>query len=59
LSGRREELEKLLTDPATYQDSALARRLNLELAGLTREGQALEEQWEEAMVRLEGLTLEP
>jgi len=55
LAGRRLELEKLLADPATYQDSALVRRLNLELAGLAREGQALEAGWEEALTRLETL----
>jgi ATP-binding cassette subfamily F protein 3 len=55
LAGRRQELEKLLADPATYQDGGLARRLNLELADLAREGRALETRWEEALTRLEEL----
>jgi ATP-binding cassette subfamily F protein 3 len=53
LENRRRELAKLLADPDTYRDGAAARQLNLELAGLAREGQALEAQWEEAMARLE------
>jgi ATP-binding cassette subfamily F protein 3 len=55
LADRRQDLEKLLADPATYQDSALVRRLNLELAELTRENQSLEARWEEALTRLEEL----
>jgi ATP-binding cassette subfamily F protein 3 len=51
-AGRRRELEKLLADPATYQDGARARQLNLELAELAREDRALEAQWEEALARL-------
>ena len=51
LAGRRQELEKLLADPATYQDGARARQLNLELAGLDRESRALEAQWEDAVTK--------
>jgi hypothetical protein len=58
LAGRRLELEKILADPATYQDGAKVRQLNLELAGLAREGQALEAQWEEALVLLQGFSPE-
>ncbi|MCL2029070.1 MAG: ABC-F family ATP-binding cassette domain-containing protein [Deltaproteobacteria bacterium] len=55
LAGRRRDLEKTLADPATYQDGALVRRLNLELAELDREGRNLEARWEEAMTHLEEL----
>jgi ATP-binding cassette subfamily F protein 3 len=55
LTGRRQEMENLLADPATYQDGDRARQLNLELADLARESQALEAAWEEALARLEEL----
>ena len=55
LAGRRRELEKLLADPATYQESALARQLGMELADLEREGRTLEAKWEEALAQLDAL----
>ncbi len=55
INGRKSELERLLADPATYQDGVRARELNLELQALTEEAQAVERKWEEAMLALEEL----
>jgi len=55
INGRKGEVEKLLADPATYQNGDLARDLNLEFQALADEALAVEKSWEEAMLALEEL----
>ncbi|UQZ88256.1 ABC transporter ATP-binding protein [Deltaproteobacteria bacterium Smac51] len=53
ISSRKEELSAELADPATYQDAAKAKELNLEFQKLSDEAAAVEAAWEEAMTTLD------
>lgn len=55
INDRKSELEKLLADPATYQDGEKAREMNLEFQALSEEAATVEKNWEEAMLALEQL----
>ncbi|MDR1045888.1 MAG: ATP-binding cassette domain-containing protein [Candidatus Adiutrix sp.] len=55
IAGRRDELGRLMADPATYQDGEKARAINREFQALTEESRELEKSWEEAMTALESL----
>lgn len=55
INGRKSELEKILADPATYQDGDKAREMNLEFQALSDEAKIVEKNWEDAMLALEEL----
>ena len=53
ISTRKEELSAALADPATYQNAAKAKELNLEFQRLTDEAAQAEAAWEEAATALD------
>jgi ATP-binding cassette subfamily F protein 3 len=53
ISARKEELAAQLAAPATYQDAARAKALNIEFQQLTDEAAVLEAVWEEAATALD------
>jgi ATP-binding cassette subfamily F protein 3 len=53
IAARKEEISTTLADPATYQDAAKAKDLNLEFQRLTDEVAAVEAAWEEAAAALD------
>lgn len=55
ITGRREELGRLMADPATYQDADKARQINQEFQALAEEAGLLEAQWEQALTGLEDI----
>ncbi len=55
IADRKEELSRLLADPATYQNGDQAKEFNREFQALTEEALKVEKGWEEAMLALETL----
>ncbi|MDL2260540.1 ATP-binding cassette domain-containing protein [Deltaproteobacteria bacterium OttesenSCG-928-K17] len=55
IADRKNELERLLADPATYQDADKAKAANQEFQTLADEASLVEQKWEQAMTDLEGL----
>ena len=53
IADRKNELSRMLADPATYQDGDRAKELNREFQALTEEAARVEKNWEEAMTALE------
>ncbi|MGL4208930.1 MAG: ATP-binding cassette domain-containing protein, partial [Candidatus Adiutrix sp.] len=53
INSRKNELEQILANPETYQDSNQAKKLNLEFQAVNSEIWNLEKIWEECMLALE------
>ncbi len=55
LEARKAEIEKLMADPATYRDTALATSLPYEYSRIKDELSSCYEQWEQAQLELEAV----